>query len=476
MRKTIFILVLLLPSLSFCQQWVDTVYAIQSLMDTSYGTAIDFAGKERRLGLDISWPVNDTAPACGRPLVMIVHGGAWLGGKKDDAIPSRMREDFAKRGYVAASVQYRLGLFHTNRSINCNIPDWNCFNMTDTSEWYRANYRAIQDVHGAIRFLVNDAAAYEIDPENVFLIGESAGGFVAMGVGFLDDSSEVMHALVDSMPDAPAPNQLYENACIKAFDLAEDIDSMDLSRPALGDFKGKLNLPLVQPYRIRAVGNIYGGAFSNIFASKDSMVPALYLFHRPCDLIVPFNYSRLLAGYVNCTQGFPAFCGNIVNRARSYGSRGIRELIDTLHAQGRHAPRYEYDIKNDRFNCLQQASSPSMNCHAIDDFWLRTGNIARLFSQEMQVCMSTSLQEEIPAQAPFAYPNPCREWFNINWNQPGVEAEITLSNALGQKVLSASFHSEGRHRVFVGTLPAGTYYLKVCTKGQQWNSLLLKSD
>jgi len=183
------IFILMFNPSAFSQVWVDTTYEISSVWDVSYGVSTDFKGSDYILEMDMSVPTNDLPPDCGRPLMIIVHGGAWYSGDKADAYPRRLREDFAKRGYVSASVNYRLGLFNTNRNINCNLGGWNCWNMTDTAEWYRANYRAIQDVRGAIRYLVNNQARYHINTDNIFLTGESAGGFVVVGVGFIYDTS-----------------------------------------------------------------------------------------------------------------------------------------------------------------------------------------------------------------------------------------------------------------------------------------------
>ncbi len=126
-----------LPTLIFGQSWIDTIYSIQTQTNITYGTATDFAGAVQTLDLDISHPTNDVPPACGRPLLVMIHGGGWFAGDKADGYAKRIREDFAKRGYTTASVNYRMGLFHTNQAVNCNVPDWNCWNMTDSSEWYR---------------------------------------------------------------------------------------------------------------------------------------------------------------------------------------------------------------------------------------------------------------------------------------------------------------------------------------------------
>ncbi len=70
------------------QDWVAQTYSIQTETDIEYGTATDFAGTERTLLMDISVPTNDSPPACGRPLMVIVHGGAWITGNKSEAYPT----------------------------------------------------------------------------------------------------------------------------------------------------------------------------------------------------------------------------------------------------------------------------------------------------------------------------------------------------------------------------------------------------
>jgi len=55
----------------------------------------------------------------------MIHGGSWFTGDKNEGYSKRIREDFAKRGFTTASINYRLGLFQTSQYINCNIPNWN---------------------------------------------------------------------------------------------------------------------------------------------------------------------------------------------------------------------------------------------------------------------------------------------------------------------------------------------------------------
>lgn len=419
-------------ALIFSQQWVDTTYTIQTESDLFYGTARGFAGAMDALFLDLSYPTDDDIPACGRPLLVMVHGGAWIAGDKAEGTPTRIREDFAKRGYTTASVSYRLGQIHTNQFVNCNVPLWNCYNMTDSSEWYRANYRGIQDVRGALRYLINHSEDYQIDPNNVFIVGESAGGFIAMGVGFLDEE-EVLADLVAEYPAAPPPNQLYESPCIQALNLAGNIAAMDLSRPDLGSYEGTLNLPLSKPYHIRAVGNFYGGVFNNIFTTNAAESPALYLYHQPCDLIVPYRSARVLAGYVNCLLGFPTNCGYIVNRPMVYGSLGIKQMIDTMEVNGIATPDYLFDNTTNNWNCLQQASNPAMGCHAIDNYWLRTTNMATYFAEYIASCtVAATTSREDPSGMVSIYPNPASHITTIEFKETQASVTLVATNILGQ--------------------------------------------
>jgi carboxylesterase type B len=187
-----FLLLHVLPAKG--QLYVDSLFSFQQTSDVSYGQAMDFAGNVRDLDMDICVPVGDNPGPNGRPLMVLIHGGAFLGGTKNDANIQRMMQEFAERGYVTAAINYRLGMFQTASNWNCNVSlfgiQWNCLNQQDTSEWYRAVYRGAQDAHGAIRHLVNNASQYQIDPSQVFVVGESAGGYIAMATAYLDVPTE----------------------------------------------------------------------------------------------------------------------------------------------------------------------------------------------------------------------------------------------------------------------------------------------
>jgi hypothetical protein len=132
-------------------------YAYDSLINVSYGQDIDYAGNPVDLVLDIYKPKLDSN--CLRPIVVLVHGGAWFAGSKEDVYMKLMSREFAKKGWVVANINYRLGT-HKAASYNmyalCNNSiSAPCGYISDSAEIFRANYRGMQDAKGAIRFMKN---------------------------------------------------------------------------------------------------------------------------------------------------------------------------------------------------------------------------------------------------------------------------------------------------------------------------------
>ena len=99
------------------------------------------------LKLDIYYPKTDVFK--NRPLVMLIHGGAFYIGSKESAAEQELATSLAKRGYVVASIDYRLG-----------------FKLLP-SDIELSGYRAIQDAHAALRFLAHNAKGLGIDPHQV---------------------------------------------------------------------------------------------------------------------------------------------------------------------------------------------------------------------------------------------------------------------------------------------------------------------
>ena len=149
----------------------DEVFATSTVTrDIQYGSAPNLNGVAQPLKLDLYQPSGDTVAQ--RPVVVWVHGGGFSGGDKAD--DGYLVTPFVKRGYVAASINYRL-------------LSTGCSGSTLGDECTRAALAGINDAQAAVRWFRANAATYRIDPNRIAVAGFSAGGVVATGVGLLSD-------------------------------------------------------------------------------------------------------------------------------------------------------------------------------------------------------------------------------------------------------------------------------------------------
>ena len=112
------------------------------------------------LEMDVFVPAGDTATD--RPILIAAFGGGFVGGERGSV--EELAIDFARRGYVTATIDYRL------------IPDRE---PSDADELVTAALHASHDGFAAVRFLRNDAARWGVRPDAAFVGGVSAGGVLA---------------------------------------------------------------------------------------------------------------------------------------------------------------------------------------------------------------------------------------------------------------------------------------------------------
>lgn len=114
------------------------------------------------LRLDVAWPRSAGPHA----LVVLLHGGGWSGGSR-----ASLRDEmlaFARRGYAAATVEYRL-----------------------TQAPRNVFPAAVADARCAVRFLRAHAADYGVDPGRIAAAGFSAGAHLASMLGVAGDRAEL---------------------------------------------------------------------------------------------------------------------------------------------------------------------------------------------------------------------------------------------------------------------------------------------
>lgn len=104
------------------------------------------------------WKIDSKKPT---PLLVHIHGGGWLGGKKNETTsPNQMRN-----GYSYASIDYRLA----------------------GTELLPA---AVHDAARAIQFLRTKAEEWNIDPKRIAVTGGSAGAASSMWLAYHDDLAD----------------------------------------------------------------------------------------------------------------------------------------------------------------------------------------------------------------------------------------------------------------------------------------------
>lgn len=115
------------------------------------------------LKMDICSPA-DGIPE-GRPLLMMMHGGSFLFGNRKEKGQAAWCRHFASLGYVAASIDYRLGFWPSRRGL------------------LRAEADATADAGRALRYLLQ-RSDLGIDPRRVFVAGTSAGAIIALNLAY----------------------------------------------------------------------------------------------------------------------------------------------------------------------------------------------------------------------------------------------------------------------------------------------------
>ncbi len=116
------------------------------------------------LEMDIYTPVGDDAEAK-RPLLLLMHGGSFFIGNKAEPGQKGWGEFFASLGYVAVSIDYRLGFHATKKEIR------------------QAELRALEDSDAALEYLLG-REDLRIDRDRIFLCGTSAGAITALNLAF----------------------------------------------------------------------------------------------------------------------------------------------------------------------------------------------------------------------------------------------------------------------------------------------------
>jgi acetyl esterase/lipase len=213
-------------------------------------------GVHERNKLDLYLPPGDDP----KPLIIWVHGGAWMAGSKDGPNPAL---PFLEKGFAVASINYRF-------SQHAVFP------------------AQIEDCKSAVRWLRANAKKYHLDPDHFGAWGASAGGHLVALMGAVGDAKDLdgdggnkdVSSRVQAVCDWFGPSDFSKEA-----EQALPTSKIDRTKPDCPEAK-LIGGPLAEhPDRVTRANPI-------TYISRTC--PPFLIVHGEEDDIVPVGQSRIL--------------------------------------------------------------------------------------------------------------------------------------------------------------------------------------
>ncbi len=390
-----------------------------------YGSNITASGTTQSLKLDVYQPVGDVVTS--RPLVIIAHGGSFVGGSKTgtDVVP--LCKDLTRMGYVTASIDYRLGM--TNFPVGVQ-------HTVDSTDAGAAVMRAVHDGRAAVRFFRKNARdggnTYGIDTNNIYFAGVSAGGFIALHIAYMDDISE-FPTYVDTT--------------------GTTVGSVTGQKGLHGGIEGQSGNPGYSS-DVKAIVNICG-ALGDTAWMKAGDEPVLS-FHGTNDNTVPYGSAviKLFGTYpllqVDGSSSVAAQANNV----------GITNCMETWFGQD-HVPEttstayYDSTITITRNFLETFTCGVSLNCN--------------------YTTAPTVGVNELSSSVDFnVYPNPANTSVTVDLSAfANRSVTIELYNVLGEKLKTNFNLKSDKYSINRDKLPNGIYFLNVISEEKVYSKKII---
>ena len=138
---------------AYSQRYKEVLYdKIDTLSDIPYHRSTGLSGEMENHLLDLYLPPQQDT-FLKRPVMVFIHGGGFRNNTKVGSFNGLICTGLAQRGYVSASIDYRLGIDSSNSDI----------------AYFEAFIRAVQDAKAAIIYLKKNAVAFRIDTSQILL-------------------------------------------------------------------------------------------------------------------------------------------------------------------------------------------------------------------------------------------------------------------------------------------------------------------
>ena len=354
---------------------------VLTIPDVLYGSSPQWIWPywDEDLYMDVYVPDGDDNPK--RPLIIFAHSGGFINGAKDVDDMVAICDSFARKGYVTASIAYRKG-----------------FDPLDAESAERAAYRGLQDGKAAVRYFKENASLYDIDTNYIFFGGMSAGGFISLGVGYMDKEAE-------------RPASTYGAG------LVNELEFLDC---AGNDYP--------HSSEVRAILDFWGGVNDTLLIEPGDI--PMMIMHGEHDETVPFVFGHPFG---------------LFTLPESYGGQPISERAENIELY------YEFFTSEGSNHMLDGSNNGEWDDDSPNSFWSDTllpeserflwenmkPNTARVSDEFLTICNGTSFVLEVTDEPTSHYV----------WTYDEGEIDLVVDDFSGQ--IELIFSNEGTFEISV---------------------------
>lgn len=386
------------------------------------------------LGLEVYYP-STLQPNEKRPLLMLIHGGGFVGGSRTDF--TQQAKEIATLGYVTATIDYRLCkrnnclLLAQNAAFACGL-NWG-------ADMLQSAYVAAHDGNAALSFLKQNANAYHIDTNNIIIGGVSAGAITAVLMAYTDQVE------ANSLGGTNNFQSLWGN---------------------IGYHTG-----------IKGVICLAGAAIDTTFIDANENIPT-YIVHGTCDPVVCYgadavyhcnsSYPDVYGGadialrLANLNHNYYLFTGqdmghNVISLAGAWYRDMLYFLRKNVLCGEAIQKHVVQNLNPDSEECVVLESNlPGSHTRFVPSI-LPQSTAYGNFPAPCTVGVDEELAETIQV-----YPNPAEDVVWITMPNMSEKLQLQISTLQGQQVYSGSIVA-GTQSIAINNLQNGIYLLAINT-------------
>lgn len=231
------------------------IFEINDFNNVKVNTEYYLDSNNKRIGINV-YHVEDKVK--NKPVIIYIHGGGWIEGSKDDH--EQMNKIFAKNGYVVISLDYDLSTRENNY-----------WNFTEKQLLY------------GILWGKNNMSLYNGDINQLYMIGDSAGGNLALNLSYKINNGEYDAINEQKLPQIKAVSVIYPVIDLKEFYNNNSFIMENLAKEMVTSYTGENPNKFLERHETLNPGNFITEKIPPsliIVGEQDSLVPpnATYKF------------------------------------------------------------------------------------------------------------------------------------------------------------------------------------------------------